>query len=381
MLESRRLLSGTLMVITGNAALQSEEGSINVDLAGIASWLQRDRGELKAAIGLKTLGKSQIRVAKGDIAALAKVAGSSGRQIVADFKKLVRQPSDESLQNALEAARAAMWSSQSADQAKIASDLGTNAAAASSASGGATFTWIAGKNGQAIYNDPNSWDLGSVPGAQDFAVLPSVSTRASASLDVGAIQSLSLIVYEGSLNLVGAGGLVSTSPIVGFNGDAPLTGITETGGELNLSNSNAMIVHSGSSASEIGMLEQGFNADAGYWNGATGIVSSASAGDTQGLTTLGSPPSNGSSLDNQNTTAIDALVKYTYYGDANLDGTVNGADYQQIDNGFGLGLTGWQNGSFNNDGVADGSDYSLIDNTFNQINAAGSTPAPSNSGG
>jgi hypothetical protein len=68
------------------------------------------------------------------------------------------------------------------------------------------------------------------------------------------------------------------------------------------------------------------------------------------------------------------LVKYTYYGDANLDGIVNGADYQQIDNGFGMHLTGWSNGDFNYDGVVDGSDYSLIDNTFNQINATGAGP-------
>jgi len=67
----------------------------------------------------------------------------------------------------------------------------------------------------------------------------------------------------------------------------------------------------------------------------------------------------------------DVLLKYTYYGDANLDGVVNGADYQQIDTGYGLHLTGWQNGDFNYDGVVDGSDFSLIDNTFNQINAGG----------
>ncbi len=30
----------------------------------------------------------------------------------------------------------------------------------------------------------------------------------------------------------------------------------------------------------------------------------------------------------------DVLVKYTYFGDANLDGVVNSADYLQIDNGF-----------------------------------------------
>jgi hypothetical protein len=61
------------------------------------------------------------------------------------------------------------------------------------------------------------------------------------------------------------------------------------------------------------------------------------------------------------------LVKYTYYGDANLDGQVDGSDYTLIDNGFNQhgSLTGWYNGDFNYDGKIDGSDYTLIDNAFN----------------
>jgi hypothetical protein len=61
----------------------------------------------------------------------------------------------------------------------------------------------------------------------------------------------------------------------------------------------------------------------------------------------------------------DVAVKYTYYGDANLDGSVNGSDYTLVDNGFHNGFTGWQNGDFNYDNTIDGSDYSLIDNLYN----------------
>jgi PEP-CTERM motif len=89
---------------------------------------------------------------------------------------------------------------------------------------------------------------------------------------------------------------------------------------------------------------------------------------------LGYRLSDGSPFDGASTGPNSVLVKYTYYGDANLDGVVNGADYQQIDNGFGLNLTGWYNGDFNYDGVIDGSDFSLIDNTFNQINAIDASP-------
>jgi hypothetical protein len=61
----------------------------------------------------------------------------------------------------------------------------------------------------------------------------------------------------------------------------------------------------------------------------------------------------------------DVLIKYTYFGDANLDGVVNGSDYTLIDNGFNNSLTGWRNGDFNYDGVVNGDDYTLIDNAFN----------------
>jgi DNA-binding beta-propeller fold protein YncE len=94
-------------------------------------------------------------------------------------------------------------------------------------------------------------------------------------------------------------------------------------------------------------LKAGFNAGHGYWNGTGGIVSTAAASDTSHLTTIGYRPSSGGLFDGINTTTNDTLVKYTYYGDANLDGAVNGADYQQIDNGLGLHLTGWSNGDFN----------------------------------
>jgi hypothetical protein len=88
----------------------------------------------------------------------------------------------------------------------------------------------------------------------------------------------------------------------------------------------------------------------------------------------------------------DLLIRYTYYGDANLDGTVNSVDYGFIDNGWlseqstSTNVSGWGNGDFNYDGIVNGSDYTLIDNAFNmqgnplatasaQIAAVSATPA------
>ena len=114
----------------------------------------------------------------------------------------------------------------------------------------------------------------------------------------------------------------------------------------------------------------------GTWNGSGGIVSSAAAADPTRTTAVGviQNDQGGSPLytaanpfDGYTPGPDDTLVKYTYYGDANLDGKVDGADYGQIDAGFlsGGALTGWFYGDFNYDGVVDASDYTLIDNGFN----------------
>jgi fibronectin-binding autotransporter adhesin len=56
----------------------------------------------------------------------------------------------------------------------------------------------------------------------------------------------------------------------------------------------------------------------------------------------------------------DILVKYTYFGDTNLDGLVDASDFNAVLNGFTNGLTGWENGDSNYDGVVNGTDFSLM---------------------
>jgi hypothetical protein len=134
-------------------------------------------------------------------------------------------------------------------------------------------------------------------------------------------------------------------------------------------------------------IREGANLQGGNWNGTLGITSSAAADDTTYLTAVGvilnnngdavNPAPIYSTFDGQLTSLNDVLVKYTYYGDANLDGKIDGSDYTRIDNGALNHLTGWFNGDFNYDGFINGSDYTLIDNAFNLQGAAlgSSTPA------
>jgi hypothetical protein len=138
---------------------------------------------------------------------------------------------------------------------------------------------------------------------------------------------------------------------------------------------NDMIVRNGDVAAITSRLATGIAT--GPWTG-PGINSSAAASDASHLTALGVLANNDGAghaiygigtfrgpFDGQDASANDVLVKYTYYGDADLSGAVDGADYSLIDNGFNAGLSGWVNGDFNYSNSVDGADYALIDNAFN----------------
>jgi hypothetical protein len=142
-------------------------------------------------------------------------------------------------------------------------------------------------------------------------------------------------------------------------------------GRIDLAN-NDMDIQSGSLTTVTNQIAEGYNN--GAWNGSEGILSSMAAADTMHLTALGVLQNNQSGaalftsshpFDGITPGAGDILIKYTYYGDANLDGKVDASDYTRIDNGYLNDLTGWFNGDFNYDGVINGSDYTLIDNTYN----------------
>jgi hypothetical protein len=86
----------------------------------------------------------------------------------------------------------------------------------------------------------------------------------------------------------------------------------------------------------------------------------ASAADLYGLGPGDTALHDGHTID-----ATTVIVKYTYAGDMNLDGLVDGADYGLIDNYVQFpGTDGYANGDLNYDGIIDGADYGLIDNSI-----------------
>ena len=120
-----------------------------------------------------------------------------------------------------------------------------------------------------------------------------------------------------------------------------------------------------------GLVQSGYNF--GDFNGNGIVTDMTDAVAPSSLTTLavaeasdvfGLGPSDTTLFDGATVDGTTVLVKYTYAGDANLDGSITGDDYFQIDSAFPAQSTGWLNGDFNYDGSITGDDYFLIDSNF-----------------
>ena len=173
----------------------------------------------------------------------------------------------------------------------------------------------------------------------------------------------------GSL-LIGNGGTAKVSS----SGDIALvTGNVNiaTGGQLDLSDEDMIWDYTG--ASPVNGLRQllagGYNG--GAWNG-SGIMSSAAGGNTaigyaESADLFTSFPATfaGQAVDS---TAL--LLKHTFYGDANLDGTVNIQDFNRLANNFGQADRRWSHGDFNFDAAVNLQDFSRLSASFGQSGLA-----------
>ena len=108
-----------------------------------------------------------------------------------------------------------------------------------------------------------------------------------------------------------------------------------------------------------------------YWDG-PGITSSTAAAAT--LTALGvidnrdTEPGIGglTDLEGEPVPADSVIVRYTWWGDADLDGKVDSNDYDRIDTNwlFQTPNPRWSMGDFNYDGLIDSNDYDKIDTAW-----------------
>jgi hypothetical protein len=215
-----------------------------------------------------------------------------------------------------------------------------------------TFVWNGGGDGVS-WSDPLNWAPHSLPGAANdviISVAGAPTIHVNGNVSIRNLQLDEALVLSAGAHAVLRLGSLTIGP----------------GGSLDLAD-NALIVDYDSLSpvdAVTSMIKAGRNG--GSWNG-NGIITSAANGN---LTTLGvaeasqvldfsasqMAPFGGEMVD-----ATTGLVKFTYGGDANLDGKINIDDYGHIDTSIGIGIAGWINGDFNYDGKINIDDYGIID--------------------
>jgi hypothetical protein len=121
-----------------------------------------------------------------------------------------------------------------------------------------------------------------------------------------------------------------------------------------------MVVKGMTAAQVQAQLAAGFNA--GGWNGATGIVSSTAAASTETSVGFATQAQVGVTEFKGVTglAAGDVLVKYTYAGDANLDGKVDIGDLGLLAGAWQQSGKVWFDGDFTYNGTVDIGDLGLI---------------------
>ena len=205
------------------------------------------------------------------------------------------------------------------------------------------------------WNNPNNWSDIATPGGSTSA------TVGSAAVAISPFNIAGLTLTGGTLQFAaGAGGFSVTSLAITGNGT------------LDLGN-NQLIINYGSGPDPIASIRQyltiGYHA--GGWNG-LGISSSAvvdphyALGYADGADGVVAGLSSG-----------QIEVKYTLYGDANLDGSVNGEDFTILVGSLGKSAPAWDEADFNYDGVVSGEDFTLLINNLGKTANGAAVVLPS----
>jgi autotransporter-associated beta strand protein len=169
----------------------------------------------------------------------------------------------------------------------------------------------------------------------------------------GALPDAGVSVTGGTLQL-GAG-----------TGQAQMTSLSITGnGVLDVDNNHFILAYGASDpiTTIAGYIKSGY--DGGGWDG-IGINSSAAIWWTDDLR-YGVGYADGKDGVVSGLTSGQIEVAYTLLGDANLDGLVNGSDFNILAANFNQSITGWDQGDFNYDGLVNAADFNELAANFNQ---------------
>ena len=207
-------------------------------------------------------------------------------------------------------------------------------------------------------------------GSSSLAALDSPGdsvVESPAQVSTGHVRERSLDVH-GTMRVVQNGTASGTSRV-----NAITVG---SGGRMDLKD-NKLIVAGANSAGSFngttytglsGLIASAYNFSS--WDGPGIKTSMPDAQPDRGITTIAIATADevfyaGGTFGGLPVASGDVLLMYTYAGDVNFDGLVDGADYGTLDNWIQFpGTSGYAKGDVNYDGVIDGADYGVLDNSI-----------------
>jgi hypothetical protein len=196
------------------------------------------------------------------------------------------------------------------------------------------------------------------------------SAQINGSGTIGTSSDTGAISGTGTVTL-GTGSSGNTIHLATNSGQSTIGALAiNAGSTFDIAN-NHILINYGSGADPISSIAA-LIADGAYGSGTTvtwtgtGITSSAAAANlgSYGIGYADSAdPGNPANL-----SSGQIEVMYTLLGDANLDGKVNGTDFNLMATNFNQSVTnGWDKGDFNYDGKVNGNDFVLLADNFNQF--------------
>jgi hypothetical protein len=164
-------------------------------------------------------------------------------------------------------------------------------------------------------------------------------------------------------NVSGSGTLSLTNGatlVIGTNTGGSTQGavsVTGAGSKLDLTNNHLIINYTGTdpAATIRSYLTTGYAG--GAWTG-PGIDSSAAALPANSHYALGYADGADGVVAGLSSGQVE--IKYTLYGDADLNGLVNGVDFTILVANLGKSVSAWDKGDFNYDGVVNGIDFTAL---------------------
>ena len=220
------------------------------------------------------------------------------------------------------------------------------------------------------YATNTTWNVAAgarvrLTGATTFENAAVLTKTGPGLVEVNTIQAGGLAVNGGTVRVLPNGGAANTSRV---------GSIAFGGGQLDLTNNAMVVSYTGTSpiASVRTALQSGFNG--GAWNGnglvtSQGNASQFAIGYAEASALAAIPPVFGT------VTGDAVLIRFTRFGDANLDGTVNLQDFNRLAANFGSTNGFWHQGDFNYDGQVNLQDFNRLAANFGQ-SAAGPTVTP-----